>query len=223
MPRKYNTYAPGAKHGQEVVQPLTVKDWQRMCQLCMLEKEAAEKGSQAYYRAYRNYILLLIGVNVGARISDLLEFTPRNFAGGRCEYKAHKTGKLVRYTIDEAIYKDIRAYVEEFQLSTNAFLFQATGRKLSGDRISRQQAWNEIHRIAKAACIEYCVGTHSLRKSYGRWLYDAGMNLSDVAALLQHNDPIVTLRYICIDSESTKQKREAINFVPKFRPKNGAT
>ena len=145
-----------------------------------------------------------------------------NFAGSRCEYKAHKTGKLVRYKIDEDIYKDIRAYVEEFGLSINSFLFRATCRKKGtiGDRISRQQAWNEIHRIAKAAGIEYCVGTHSLRKSYGRWLYDAGMNLSDVAALLQHNDPIVTLRYICIDSESTKQKREAINFVPKFRPKS---
>ena len=184
-----------------------------------MEKEAAPAGSLAYYRAYRSYILLLIGVNVGARISDLIEFTPRTFAGGRCEFRAHKTGKLVRYEIDHEIYSEIQKYVDEFHISINTFLFRATsGKEIISDRISRQMAWREIHRLAKLANVEYCVGTHSLRKSYARWLYDAGMNLSDVAALLQHEDPMTTLRYICIDSESTKDKREHIRFVPKFRP-----
>ena len=219
MPRHYNTYGPNSKHGQEVVQPFKFNDWQKMEQICLMEKEAAPAGSLAYYRAYRSYILLLIGVNVGARISDLIEFTPRNFAGGRCEFRAHKTGKLVRYEIDHEIDSEIQKYVAEFHISINTFLFRSTaGKDIISDRISRQMAWREIHRLAKLAGVEYCVGTHSLRKSYARWLYDAGMNLSDVAALLQHEDPMTTLRYICIDSESTKDKREHIRFVPKFRP-----
>lgn len=62
------------------------------------------------------------------------------------------------------------------------------------------------------------VGTHSLRKSYGRWQYDNGVNLTDVSAMLQHEDPMTTLRYICIDSEQIKTRREKTHFESRFIP-----
>lgn len=220
MARRYNTYKPNQKHGQEVVQPFKFNDWERCTQICALKMEQVGAESPTYYRWYRNYMLLVIGVNVGARISDLLEFTPRTFAGGRCQFKAHKTGKIVRYDINKDIYKQIKEYEDTFEITTNQFLFRSTDAKgkIIPNAITRQQAHKIIKKIAKQAGIDYEVGTHSLRKSYGRWKYDAGMNLSDVAALLQHEDPMTTLRYICIDSEQTNELREQTNYETRFKP-----
>lgn len=222
MPRKYNTYSPYKKHGQEVVQPFKREDWERMTQICVVEMEQSQEGSYKYYQAYRNYMLLVIGVNVGARISDLLEFTPRTFAGGCCVFKAHKTGKPIRYNINKELYDQIKDYENMFHITINQFLFRATNHKgnISQQPISRQQAWKIIKRLAGKAGIDYMVGTHSLRKSYGRWQYDNGVNLTDVSAMLQHDDPTTTLRYICIDSEQIKERRENTVFETRFVPSN---
>lgn len=222
MARRYNTYAPYQKHGQETVQPFKYEDWEKMTQYCLLKMEQADKKSISYYIWYRNYMILIIGVNVGARISDLLEFTPRTFAGGKCVFTAHKTGKPIRYSINKDIYQLIKSYEEEFKLTTNQFLFRATDKKhkeIIAAPITRTQAWRMIKHVASKCGIDYMVGTHSLRKSYGRWQYDNGVNLTDVSALLQHNDPTTTLRYICLEPEQIKGRRESIDYRSKFLPK----
>lgn len=220
MPKRFSSKLPKDRNNQRTVQPFKKEDWEKMTQICLLKKEQAGKDSPQYYIWYRNYILLVLGVNVGVRVSDLLSFTARTVAGGRIVIKASKTRKELRYDLDKGIYKYIKDYIDEFKISTNSFLFASTDQKGNRlkDPITRTQAYRIIKDLAKEAEIDYMVGTHSLRKSYGRWLYDSGMNLADIAKMMQHNSTDYTLRYICIDSEQMKENREGLHFDPKFKP-----
>jgi integrase len=203
------------KHGQEVVKPLERKDFDEMTRLCTVKRDAAAEGSDEYYRWYRNYVILIVGVNTGNRITTITEQTARDYAGGKYTVVEHKTGKRIEMDINPDVYRIIQNYIDAFSFKNNNYIFRTN---LITDRpIARQTAWRMIKAVASEAGIKYCIGTHSLRKSYGRWIYDETHDIFLVQKLLQHNSAEVTQRYICLEDSKVQSKRESINYVPKFK------
>lgn len=203
------------RHGREVVKYIKRDDWEEMIRLCLNERDRFNPHSAAYYRWYRNYIILLLGVNTGMRITTLLESIPRDFAGGEVTLTEHKTGKRMQYRMQEDVYQILKEYIEFYGFKNNDYMFL---RKMGSqnDIMTREAAWHMIKGLAKKANIEYIIACHSLRKSFGRWMYDETHDLLLVQNLLMHNSAEETMRYICLEESEVEKVRESIGYLSKY-------
>ena len=201
------------KHGREVVKPIDVKDYEEMVRLCLVHRDQA-KTDKEYYRWYRNYVILTVGVNSGNRITTIIEQIPRDYAGGKYTVTEHKTRKRQQYTLNPDVYSIVKKYIDEFDIGMNQFMFMS--KFGSRQAITREGVWKMITNLAKEANIEYPVGCHSLRKSYGRWKWDETHDLLLVQSLLMHDSAEETMRYICLEANEIDEARTQIAYIPRY-------
>lgn len=70
-----------------------------------------------------------------------------------------------------------------------------------GNRMERTQCYRIINAACKKAGIEYRVGTHTLRKTFGYHHYQKFKDVAVLQKIFNHYSPQVTLRYIGIDHD----------------------
>ena len=172
--------------------------------------------------ASRNKMMFLIGINVGLRASDLTQlhwnFFYNDNMGFKESYtllpkKTKKTGKFVKIYFNQTVKKAISNYVEEYPIQDmNEYLFKS--RKGEG-AISEASLWKIIVDVAYEAGIDKNVGSHSLRKTWARSIYDNAKDKSGALVMLQeclrHSDSLTTLRYISIMDKEKKDMYESID------------
>jgi integrase len=113
-------------------------------------------------RGYRDYMLFVIGINTGLRISDILKLRVKDV-----QDKTHvtltekKTGKVKRFRINEQLKKEVDAYIKG--MDPEAFLFESQRSDKDGNKkaISRVQAYRILNAAAEEIGLEE-VGTHTL-------------------------------------------------------------
>jgi len=202
------------KLGKQTVKPILKEDFQKMQRLCLIHRQKAEQGSDEEYRWYRNYVMMMLGVNLGNRVTTIANFTPRNVAGGHLTVKEHKTGKVFEMTLRDNLNSLVQEYISYYNITTDEYMFRAhLGSKMKP--ISRQTCWNYLNSkdgLAYEAGVKYVVGAYSLRKSYARWVYDDTKDIFKVMRLLKHSDPIITARYIGLEEEEVQKLRAKIEF-----------
>lgn len=149
----------------------------------------------------RDYLLFVMGINTGLRISDLLKLRIADVRGRtHVEIKEQKTGKVKRFPIMGALQSLIEEYTKNKPLSD--YLFKSR----NGDNrpLTRVMAYMIINKACRACGIQDKVGTHTLRKTFG---YHHYQNFHDVAILqylLNHSSPSITLRYIGITQDNVE-------------------
>ena len=153
------------RHGREIVKPIDRKDFEEMVRITLMHRDKA-KNPKEYYRYYRNYVLLMVGVNTGNRITTIIEQIPRDYAGGKYTVTEHKTGKRQQFILSNEVYSIVKKYIDTFNITMNEFMFKSNLE--SKEAITREATWHMIKKLQKEAGIEYPIGCHSLRKSYGR-------------------------------------------------------
>lgn len=154
-------------------------------------------------RSLRDYMLFVLGINSGLRISDLLRLTVEDVKGkDRITIREEKTGKAKDFPLSETCKKALCEYLKAAGL-TSGVLFPSRKRAGSKDTgaISRQQAYEAINSAARAVGIKDAIGTHTLRKTFGYHAYKAGHDITRIQQLLNHSAPSVTLRYIGITKD----------------------
>ena len=203
------------KHGREIVKPFIKSDFDEMVRCCLNHRDKHNPESWKYRVWYRNYILLILGVNTGNRIETLIELTPRDIAGGQYTCKEMKTGKVQQFNMNQDVYATVREYIERYNIQMNEYIFESR-QGLKGYPITRQQAWRVIKQLAKEAGIEYPVACHSLRKSYGRWYWDSTHDLLTTQKLLMHESAAETMLYIMLEPSDIQDVRESINHTEKW-------
>lgn len=171
--------------------------------------------------ACRNKMLFLIGVNVGLRASDLMQLKWSYFYKDDLNFKefyvlqpkkTKKTGKFVKIFFNQTVKRAIENYVNEYPIEDlNGYLFKSR----KGDNpITERGLWKIIVDVAADANIEKNVGSHSLRKTWARNIYDNAEDKSEALVMLQeclrHSDSLTTLRYISIMDEEKKGMYESI-------------
>lgn len=171
--------------------------------------------------ACRNKMLFLIGVNVGLRASDLMQLRWSYFYKNDMTFKefymlqpkkTRKTGKFVKIFFNQTVKKAIENYVSDYPVEDlNGYLFKSR----KGDNpITERGLWKIIVDVAADADIEKNVGSHSLRKTWARNIYDNAEDKSEALVMLQeclrHSDSLTTLRYISIMDEEKKDMYESI-------------
>lgn len=159
---------------------------------------------------YRDLCLIMIGINTGLRISDILELRVRDVKSKRSiQVRCKKTGKIQRVEINNTLRNFLDKYTE--YKPNHEYLIKS--RKGFNNPIGRIQAY----RIIKDICYEVFgidqVGTHSLRKTYAMKLYTNSNNdLGLVQEALGHESSKDTVKYLGIDKERVAKATRGIRW-----------
>lgn len=144
----------------------------------------------------RDYMLFCFGINVGLRISDILNLKVSDVRDrSHLTLTEQKTGKAKRIKIN-GISDDLNEYIQG--MNDSDYLF----RSQKGDNlpISRVQAYRILNKAAEAIGIEE-IGTHTMRKTFGYHFYQKTKDVALLQELFNHSAPSVTLRYIGINQD----------------------
>lgn len=171
----------------KLVQP--IRDTTLISQL----KDALKEKNEKYY------IMFVIGLNTGLRISDILNLTVNDVHD-----KTHvtiyekKTGKHKRFLINERLREEISSYIESSGLWGSDYLI--VSRKGENKPITRIQAYRVLNDVAKVLNIEE-IGTHTMRKTFGYWHYKQHKDIAILQDIFNHSAPSITLKYIGINDD----------------------
>ncbi|HAM80383.1 tyrosine-type recombinase/integrase [Ornithinibacillus bavariensis] len=147
----------------------------------------------------RDYIMFLIGINTGLRVSDILALKVSDVKRKkRIIIKEGKTKKTRTINLTN-IYDEIQSYAKTVD---SKWLFPSR----KGDKpISTTQAYRQLQKAADMAEIE-SVGTHTMRKTFGYWYYKQTKDVAQLQKILNHHHPEVTIDYIGITDEEIENE-----------------
>jgi len=156
----------------------------------------------------RDYLLFVLGINSGLRISDLLLLTLDDIKDkDRIIIREKKTGKIKDFPLSDTCKKAIQEYLKNTKI-TDGWLFKS---KKGHQPISRVQAYRIINKAARAIGMKEAIGTHTLRKTFGYWAYKNGVDVTRIQKLLNHSAPNVTLAYIGITKDELDNVYKSLN------------
>lgn len=176
--------------------------------------------------ASRNKLLFVIGINVGLRASDLITLKWSFFLDGveDGEYKfkdfytlqpkkTRKQKKFVKLFFNNTVKKVIVEHLNEFPMDNlDEYMFKSR----EGDgAIAATSLWRIIKNAAKEAGINQNIGSHSLRKTWGRFCFEQAEDKTRALVLLQkafnHSSQEVTLHYLGLLDEDIQDMYENVN------------
>ena len=114
----------------------------------------------------RNYILFMLGINTGLRISDLLRIRVRDVLGTHISLREKKTKKEKRILITPELKKALVHFVKD--KLPHEYLIQS--REGKNRPIGRSMAYKLIRQIADEFGLDD-IGCHTLRKTFGYLFY----------------------------------------------------
>src|SRR5699024_3160114 len=133
---------------------------------------------------------------------------------GYVHIKENKTGKTQHFKMNKQLHKDILAYIQRNNLTDYDYMFLGQKKIQNNIKyvylITRQCAHKIVSRNAREVDINFTFGMHSLRKNFGYQYYANGGNLLTLMKMYNHDDPNVTLLYICWGKEDAENDREAV-------------
>ncbi|MEB8956275.1 site-specific integrase, partial [Bacillus cereus] len=145
----------------------------------------------------RNYILFVMGINTGLRISDILKLKVGDLKGSHISMREMKTGKQKRIQITAALKRELRWFNENRE--DDEYLLKS--RQGKNRPIGRSMAY----KILSGAAAEFGldeIGTHTLRKTYGYHMYMQTKNIALLMEIFNHSSEKVTLRYIGVNQDA---------------------
>lgn len=137
-----------------------------------------------------------LGVNVSLRISDLLavKFADLDVGNRTLTLIEGKTGKNKCVRLNEPALEIIQR--RRLENPDHVWLFQVSCNRAKNQPISRVS----VSRAFKSAgdVLGVTINTHSMRKSRGKAMFEAGVSIEKICKVLNHSDTGVTLRYLGI-------------------------
>lgn len=172
------------------------------------DKKVLEEFKNYYLKKenYRNYLLIVIGLNTALRISDILSLKwsdVYNFSAN--QFKSHleldeqKTGKHSSIALNSAAISALRCFIEHLPASAfcrENYIF--TSQKSESRPIGRVQAYRIIKEAASQTGLEEHISCHSLRKTFGYFAYKSGTDSVMLMEIYNHSSFRVTQRYLGI-------------------------
>lgn len=156
---------------------------------------------------YRNYALIVIGLNTAFRIGDLLNLQWKDVfnekKGGFREHiciKEHKTGKERRVAINVSVMDTLYVLKKKSRYSNDTqYLFPST-RNVSLP-LSRSQAYRIVREAAGYAGLDEHISCHSLRKTFGYQAWKQGAQPAILMDIYNHSSYRITKRYLGIEQD----------------------
>ncbi|MGM9925561.1 MAG: tyrosine-type recombinase/integrase [Bacillus sp. (in: firmicutes)] len=169
-----------------------------------------------YLKKYseRDYVLFVIGINTGLKITEILPLQVKDLMNSQDEMKdfieiPQKEGCTCKEIyVNKQVKAAVRHYVKEKQLVSEDYLFASPKTK---QPISRQQAYRVLHDAAEKVGIEGKIGTNSLRKTFGYHAYKKGVAISLLQKYFHHSTRAETLKYIGIAKDEVIKTEIDVN------------
>lgn len=161
-----------------------------------LEKLNDMKWSLKTWCSERDYILFLLGINSGLRVSDMLRIKKKDLKGKKKVTVIEGKTRKKRDIYLNSIYQELNDYINT--LEDMEWLFPS---RKGEQPISRIQAYRQLNKAGKMVDIIEGIGTHTMRKTFGYWHYKQFKDIAELQKILNHSHPEITLNYIGITNE----------------------
>ncbi len=158
---------------------------------------------------FRNYTIIILGLNTALRISDILNLTYDDVYQDKKVRKhitvtEQKTGKENRILLNREAKTALEQYRKvlvqtQMYKDGNPYLFPSPLKAYAP--ISRSQAYRMITSAAKAIGIEGHISCHSLRKTFGYHAWKQGCDPVVIMVIFNHSSLSITKRYLCIEQD----------------------
>lgn len=159
-------------------------------------------------RNERDYVMFMFGIYSGLRISDILTFRVRDVKGKDYIYlREKKTNKEKRFPIHD----ELKIILSEYIKNKMDYEYLFKSRKGLNKPITREHAYVILNNAANAFGLEN-IGTHTLRKTFGYFLYLQTKDAVSIKEILNHSDISTTLRYIGINQASKDKVMKSLSF-----------
>lgn len=175
--------------------------------------------------AHRNKMLFMIGINVGIRGSDLRTLKWSFFfeeKNGELKFKdfyvlqpmkQRKCKKFVKLFFNQTVKQAINNYIAEYPINNlDDYLFAS---RKGNSPITVRALWDIIKRAASEAGINQNIGSHSLRKTFGKFVYEGAEDKSNALVLLQqifnHSSTATTAKYIGLTDDNIAEAFNNLN------------
>ncbi len=144
----------------------------------------------------RDLLLFTVGTNCGLRISDILSLNVGDVRGKNyISIVEKKTGKYKRFPINSKLKPMFEEFTKGRDSDEPLFL------SVFKNRLERTQSYRIIRDACRTVGIDYKIGTHTLRKTFGYHHYKKFKDVAVLQKIFNHYSPQVTLRYIGIDQD----------------------
>lgn len=160
---------------------------------------------------FRNYALIVMGLNTSLRISDILALQWQDVYNFKTNsYRQHisilekKTQKNNIIAINSSILEVLELLrKEEKHFFPEAFLFSS--RKGDNKPISRNHAFTLIKNASRTLGFEDNISCHSLRKTFGYQAWKQGVQPALLMSIYNHSSYEITKRYLGISQDEQDQ------------------
>ncbi len=168
------------------------------------------------HRNTRDRAMFALGIYTGRRISDLVSLNVRDVAyidqrgrlciNERLKIREKKTGKLADPLIHPKVRRILSKYLRQRRKKSESLgallnepLLKSRKARYDGQRrVTRQHALRVLVQAARHCGLNYKIGTHSLRKTFGYIQHQNGTSIELIQKILNHSSPEITLAYIGI-------------------------
>ena len=145
----------------------------------------------------RDFMIFLIGINTGLRVSDILKLNVKDvYNKTYIEIQEQKTNKLKKFPLNKILQKSLNEYVKTLNYEQKPLFI---GKK--GYRLNRSTVYRFIKKACNDCKINVHVGTHTMRKTFGYHHYKKFNNVVLLQKILNHSTPFITLTYIGISQD----------------------
>lgn len=157
------------------------------------------------------YLIWKVGVNLALRVSDVLKITVEEakeyVESGVYNARDKKTKKQNLVKMNNVTIQALKRALEIRENSKvakdNKYLFVGQGNRVSNSLtpISRQAVDKYFKKAVDDENLKIEIGTHTMRKTWGRLAYKKGYRLEEIMKRLNHSSADTTLLYLGITNK----------------------
>ena len=164
-----------------------------------------QEAGQIYFDIWKT------GVNLALRIGDLLSLTMADVkkldaAEPMLQLVEEKTGKKRQIRVNRSALTVMQRRLKENP--KHRYLFQSESVKLHrkpAQALNRRSVARVFEKVGQKIAPRVQLGTHSMRKTRGYAMHEAGRSIEEICKVLNQSSPAVTMRYIGIDQRDIDQ------------------
>lgn len=153
-------------------------------------------------RGRRMFLLWIVGINMGLRISDLIDLKVGDLRFEKVftylpKKQAHKKGaRKISVPVPPQVRMAVRARCEG--RADDEWLFPSRKRTAGGNpaHITREAARADMKEIGRICGIRQRIGCHTMRKTFGYHYYQRTHDIAILQEWFYHSSPATTLIYI---------------------------
>lgn len=174
-----------------------IRDSEILSNMCLYLKENND----------RNYVMFLLGIYTGLRISDILKLRVKDVIDlthkkdkrkikKQIILREQKTSKQKIIKINPILKEPLEEYVQDKEM----YEYLIKSRQGFNKPISRKRAYEILKELGEIFDVE-SLGCHSMRKTFGYHYYKQTKDIALLQKIFNHSSPAITLAYIGIDQD----------------------